>query len=95
MVQPPEGLTPLMCCCCACSTAAGRAMSRGELLREGLTLAFYGNTQQWQFVAISLGLPLAVYLLLLLLQRLRTSGRYHGSTTFVGHHHHRASQIGW
>ena len=68
-------------------------MNCGELLRGGLILAFYGNTQQWQFVVVSLGIPLAVYVLLLLLQHLRANGKYHSShNTFVGHHRHRASQ---
>jgi hypothetical protein len=67
-------------------------MPRGKLLRASLALAFYENTQQWQFVLISLGLPLAVYLLLLLLQHLWVNVWHNDSIAFVAPRSQRAAK---
>ena len=54
-------------------------MEGSEVLLKGAIFAFYSNTQQWQLVVVSLGVPLLVYILLLYLWPI-AQGHYHATS---------------
>jgi hypothetical protein len=67
-----------------CSAPGGALLPPSELLHKGLLLAFYANMGQWQFGAVSLGVPLAVYVLLMTIKAVFTGRDSRRHVTFAG-----------